>query len=96
MDFQQEVGKIKPMHGVGQPPIQGTDFSMFRYLNEAGIPFSRLHDVGGWFGGNLWADIPNIFRDFNADATKEENYDFVFSDMLITALIENGVEPFFA
>ena len=63
------MGKIKPMHGVGQPPIQGTDFSMFRYLNEAGIPFSRLHDVGGWFGGNLWVDIPNIFRDFNADAT---------------------------
>ena len=89
------TGKIKPMHGVGQPPFQGTDFSMISYLREAGIPFSRLHDVGGWFGGNLWADIPNIFRDFSADVNDPESYDFKFTDLLITALIENGVEPFF-
>lgn len=95
VDFHKTIGQIKPMHGVGQPPIIGTNFGMFRYLKEAGIPFSRLHDVGGWFGGNLWADVPNIFRDFSADATKEENYDFTFTDQLITALIENGVEPFF-
>ena len=89
------TGKIKPMHGVGQPPFQGTDFSMISYLREAGIPFSRLHDVGGGFGGSLWVDIPNIFRDFSADVNDPESYDFKFTDLLITALIENGVEPFF-
>ena len=76
IDFSKKLGKIKPMHGVGQPPMMGTDFSMFRYLEEAGIPFSRLHDVGGAYGEFRWVDIPNIFRDFNADPTKEENYDF--------------------
>lgn len=95
VDFSKILGTIKPMHGVGQPPIYGTDFFMFNYLKEAGIPFSRLHDVGGAYGGFRWVDIPNIFRDLNADPTKEENYDFVFTDLLITALIDNGVEPFF-
>lgn len=95
VDFGKVIGKIKPMHGVGQPPFIGTDFSAFSYLKEVGVPFSRLHDVGGAFGGNLWVDIPNLFRDFSLDPTKEENYDFTFTDMMITALIENGVEPFF-
>lgn len=95
IDFNKKFGKIKPMHGVGQPPFVGTDFSMISYLKDAGIPFSRLHDVGGAYGGFRWVDVPNIFRNFTADPTKEENYDFVFTDLLISALIENGVEPFF-
>ena len=49
-DFSQKTGKVKPMHGVGQPPFLGSDFSLFHYLTDAGIPYSRLHDVGGWLG----------------------------------------------
>ncbi len=93
IDFNNIIGKIKPMHGVGQPPILGTSFEMFRYLCDAGIPYSRLHDVGGPYGGFRWVDIPNIFRDFDADETKAESYDFAFTDRLITALIEAGIEP---
>lgn len=95
IDFTQTVGKIKPMHGVGQPPFQGSDFSMFHYLTEAGIPYSRLHDVGGPYGEFRWVDIPNIFRDFDKDPTDPASYDFTFTDMLVSALIESGVEPFF-
>lgn len=95
VDFRKVLGKIKPMHGVGQPPFEGIDFSMIAYLKNAGIPFSRLHDVGGWYGGNIWVDIPNLFRDFDADVNAPESYDFAFTDLLITALVENGVEPFF-
>ena len=95
IDFEKTVGKIKPMHGVGQPPLDGVDDGMFRYLKEAGIPYSRLHDVGGNFGGNVFVDIPNIFRDFNADEEKEGSYDFVFTDWLIEKLYENGCEPIF-
>lgn len=95
IDFDRTIGAIKPVHGVGQPPFQGTNFSMFRYLSEAGIPFSRLHDVGGPYGGFRWVDIPNIFRDFNADPDDVASYDFTFTDMLITALVKSGVEPFF-
>ena len=95
IDFNENVGTIKPMHGVGQPPFAGTNFKMFHYLTEAGIPYSRLHDVGGAYGGFRWVDIPNIFRDFDKDPTDPASYDFTFTDMLITALAESGVEPFF-
>ncbi|MBQ0110320.1 MAG: hypothetical protein KBS41_00115, partial [Oscillospiraceae bacterium] len=95
IDFEAKTGKIKAMHGIGQPPIIGIDTDCFKYLKEAHIPYSRLHDVGGWFGGNLFADIPNIFRDFNADPNDPGAYDFVFTDLLIKALVENGVEPYF-
>lgn len=95
IDFNNIVGRIKPMHGVGQPPFTGADFSMLRYLKDAGVPYSRLHDVGGAYGGNRWVDIPNLFRDFSADENDEASYDFTFTDLLITALVENGIEPFF-
>lgn len=95
LDFNKKLGKIKPMHGVGQPPFSGVDFSMFKYLKDAGIPYSRLHDVDGRFGGGLWVDIPNIFRDFDADPYDSASYDFAFTDLLIKALMENGCVPFF-
>ena len=95
VDFDKIKGKIKPMHGVGQPPMIRLDFSMFEYLKEAKIPYSRLHDVAGPYGGYRFVDIPNLFRDFDADPFDPESYDFAFTDLLITALIENGVEPFF-
>ena len=95
INFDEKIGAIKPMHGVGQPPFFGTNFSMFRYLKDAGIPYSRLHDVGGPYGGGRWVDIPNLFRDFEADPYDESSYDFTFTDLLISALMENGVEPFF-
>lgn len=98
VDFNEKIGKIKPLHGVGQPPFTAEvyecpDFSMISYLKEAGIPYSRLHDVGGAFGGNRFVDIPNVFRDFDADPYEPASYDFAFTDQLITALINNGVEP---
>lgn len=91
----QTIGKIKPMHGVGQPPFSGCDFSMFHWLTEAGIPYSRLHDVGGAYGEFRWVDIPNIFRDFDKDPYDAVSYDFVFTDRLITALVQSGTMPFF-
>lgn len=95
INFSKTIGKIKPMHAVGQPPFSGTSFDMFKYLTDAGIPYSRLHDVGGAYGGGRWVDIPNIFRDFDADETLPDSYDFAFTDLLINALVEAGVEPFF-
>ena len=95
IDFNNIIGKIKPMHGVGQPPFLGTSFGMFRYLTDAGIPYSRLHDVGGVYGGGRFVDIPNLFRDFDADPTDPESYDFTFTDMLVAALVEQEIEPFF-
>ena len=96
VDFSRETGPVKPVNGVGQPPILGSDgTNMFHYLGEAGIPYSRLHDVGGAFGGNVFVDIPNLFRDFDADETRPENYDFFYTDVLLKGLVANGVEPYF-
>ena len=92
------IGKIKPMHGVGQPPLGGLGkafFQHFHYLTECGAPFSRLHDVGGAYANSVFVDIPNIFRNFDADENDPASYDFAFTDALITALVEAGVEPYY-
>ena len=94
-DFNRITGKIKPMHGVGQPPAYNENMELLSYLKEAGIPYSRLHDVGGWYGNGIYVDIPNLFRNFNADENSPDSYDFVFTYMLIAELVKNGVEPYF-
>ena len=95
VDFQKILGPIKPMHAVGQPPFLGIDFAQIAYLKEANIPFSRLHDVGGAYGQFRYVDVPNLFRDFEADETDPASYDFAFTDLLITSLVQNGCAPIF-
>ena len=96
IDLNKQVKPMKPMHGGGQPPIGGKDLTeYFHYMTEAGIPFSRLHDVGGAFGGGKYVDIPNVFRNFEADETDPANYDFTFTDYLLKALVDAGVEPYY-
>lgn len=95
IDPARVCGNIKQMHGVGQPPLMWLDTSMFKYLTEANIPYSRLHDVAGWFGGNMFVDIPNVFRDFSADENDPESYDFTFTDILVNDLMKAGCEPIY-
>jgi len=97
VDASCALGPVKPVNGVGQPPMVGAlnNWSMMHYLKEAGIPYSRLHDVGGWLGGGLYVDIPNIFPDFDADENDPKNYRFAYTDSLLKALVDNGVEPFY-
>ena len=95
VDFSKNVKPMKPMHGGGQPPMVGASGQYFHYMTEAGIPYSRLHDVGGIFGGNRFVDVPNIFRDFDADENDPANYDFTFTDVLLEQLVAAGVEPYY-
>ena len=95
VNFDRVIGKIRPMHGVGQPPFVGMSEECFPYLTRARIPYSRLHDVGGAYGGGVYVDIPNLFRDFSADENDPASYDFAFTDWLIGALIRHGCEPIF-
>ena len=96
IDQSKIIKPMKAMHGGGQPPLGGKNMvGYFHYMTEAGIPFSRLHDVGGPFGGGRFVDIPNIFRNFDADENDPASYDFAFTDHLITSLIEAGVEPYY-
>lgn len=97
IDFARTDGAVKPVNGIGQPPMVGalSNWSMMHYLKEAGIPYARLHDVGGVMGAGLYVDIPNVFPDFAADENDPGNYRFAYTDDLLKALTENGVEPFF-
>ena len=95
VDFERVIGPVRELNGVGQPPLMGIDTEKFHYLTEANVPYSRLHDVGGWFGGNMFVDIPNIFRDFDADVNDPESYDFAFTDILIKGLVDSGCEPYY-
>ncbi len=93
VDFSKSVGKIKAMHAVGQPPFFGMDFSYCKYLKAANIPYSRLHDVGGAYGRSVFVDVPNIFRNFDADENNEASYDFAFTDVLLSELAKYEVKP---
>jgi len=97
VDWDVEKGPVKPVNAVGQPPMLGgpRNFSMMHYLKEAGVPYSRLHDVGGWLGQGLWVDIPNLFPNFDADESDPKNYTFDMTDALLKALVANGIEPYF-
>ena len=96
INLNNQVKKIKPMHAGGQPPVT-SDASdrYFHYLTEAGIPYSRLHDVNGAFGGYKYVDIPNIFRDFSADVEDPESYDFSVTDSYVEAAMLAGAKIIF-
>ncbi len=89
------IGKIKPMHAVNNGPLGGPGSGQWELMKEAGIPFARLHDTGGAYGGHVFVDIANVFRNFDADESNPDNYDFAFTDWLIKTLVDNGAEPFY-
>lgn len=99
VDANLVTGKIRPMHAVCNVPWMSCTEELKRnYLKdfqEAGIPFCRYHDMGGKYGGSVYVDIPNIFRNFEADENNPDNYDFVFTDFLVNRCVEYGVHPFY-
>lgn len=99
VNSDKQIKPIKPMHAMGQPPYGGGflkfDFSHIKHLQNAAVPYSRLHDVGGAFGANRFVDIPNIFRDFDADENDPASYDFAFTDALIAGMYQYHVKPIF-
>ncbi len=90
------LGPIRELHGVNCAPYnraagnnQTLIQNMFTY---AGIPRSRLHDCCGPWGGAYFVDIPNIFRDFDADENDPASYDFHYTDEYIGAIIRAGAQ----
>ena len=98
IDTSNTIGKIKPMNCTNIPPVSGLGKNIggqTHYLTEVGVSHTRLHDVGGVFGGGKYVDIPNIFRDFDADVDDPASYDFTFTDALFRVLAENNIEPYY-
>ncbi len=96
IDTSKQIKKMKPLHAGGQPPVlSNAKDTYFHYIAEAGIPYSRLHDVQGSFGGGKYVDIPIVFRDFNADVNDPASYDFTFTDLVIEQLFAVNAEPYY-
>ena len=98
VDYGRVTGKIKPMHAVNNVPCVPYDTNennLFVKMQEARIPYARLHDTGGRYGGTRYVDINNIFPNFDADADNPESYDFAFTDRLLEEIIKYGMKPFF-
>ena len=99
VNFDKETGKIKPLHSVGCAPyavnMGNNQLYIDKYFKEASIPYCRLHDCCGGWGGAHFVDIPNIFPDFDADENDPDNYDFHYSDEYIGAIQKAGTETYY-
>ena len=97
VNFENIIGKVKPMHATNNmvtlPRNSSNDWDGM--MQAAHIPYGRLHDTGGTFGGSRYVDIPNVFPDFDADENDPESYDFAFTDVLIERMVKSGVMPYY-
>ncbi|MBR2354396.1 MAG: hypothetical protein IKA76_07855 [Clostridia bacterium] len=96
IDFEKTVGMVKPMHAVNN--VQSLPYDFYGGLDrmsEAYIPYARLHDTGGPYGGGCYVDIANVFPNFDADETDPASYDFAFTDVLLSGMAEKGIKPFY-
>ncbi len=88
IDFDQTVGEIKPVHGVGRMPEYETGSEINRLFTEANMPYCRTHDIH-------CTDIHRIFPDFSKDVNDETSYNFTECDDVLAAIVDTGMEPFF-
>lgn len=93
VDFSKSAGAIKPLHGINNSPVRLNE--EMREMREAGIPYSRLHDSVGRYGGAHFVDISNVFPNFDADPSDPASYDFAFTDAYLRSLNRSGVKIFY-
>ncbi len=93
VDCGKSLGPIKPLHGINNSKL--THGELLPELRDAGIPYCRLHDAGGRYGGTYYVDIPNLFPDFAADPDNPASYEFAFTDAYFKGLTRSGVKIFY-
>ena len=93
IDFSRCEGPVKPLHGINNSPVKYS--GSLPELKDAGIPYVRLHDTGGPFGGTYLVDVPNVFPDFSADPSDPASYDFSYTDAYFKVLCASGLEIFY-
>lgn len=98
-DFSKTIGNFKDINSVNCAPyvVSSGDNQekIIQTFRELDVPYSRLHDCCGRYGGTYYVDIPNIFRDFNVDEYDENNYDFYYTDEYIKGIIESGASAYY-
>lgn len=99
VDFSKKIGAVKPLHGVCCAPYAVSmgkeQVCIDKYFTDAKIPYCRLHDCCGSWGGTHFVDIPNVFPDFDADENDPANYDFYYTDEYIGAIQKTGCEAYY-
>ncbi|MBQ8356642.1 MAG: hypothetical protein IJX39_02420 [Clostridia bacterium] len=105
VNFNEKVGKIKPMHAVNNGPVckvgeqfQGwNDSSNLGAYAAAGIPYARTHDAAFYdmYGGEHTVDVGAIFTDFDADPEDPASYDFVCTDNYMQMIEMAGTKVFY-
>jgi len=100
VDPAQELRPIKLMNAVNNGPSKSrtdqtkSNFDEYKALK---IPYARIHDAShcSSYGGHHAVDISAVFPDWNADETKEENYDFTLTDEYLDNMRKAGTEPYY-
>ena len=91
VDLEKKIGKIKPLHGVGNGPLHACGFwDWSDYYRELAIPFIRLSDQD--YPNSRVIDIPQIFPDAGADPEDPACYDFERTDVYIQAIVDAGAK----
>lgn len=93
IDFTKARGPMKPLHGVNNSPV--TYGEPLPELKAAGIPYCRLHDTAGAFGGTYFVDIPNLFPNADANPDDPASYEFAFTDAYLKGLTASGMKVFY-
>ena len=100
VDFTRGEGPVKPLDGLCNSPLpfvpwEDETLRDLTEIEQLGTPFVRLHDTGGSYGGNTLVDVPNIFRDMDADENDPKSYDFTFTDAYLGQLVKAGAMPYY-
>ncbi len=90
VDFSIPMGSVKPMHGMCNGPVSyGADIS--DEFKEIGVPFVRFDCTDTAISGYA-VDISRIYRNFDADPSDAENYDFDHTDRYVEAALMSGAQ----
>ena len=100
VNFDQENGKIKPLHAVNNGP-KGAKVNPqkgnFQAYEAARIPYARNHDASfnAGYGGEHTVDVHAIFPNFDADVNDPNSYDFVCTDKYTADIYSAGTKVFY-
>jgi len=95
VDFEKKCGKVKPVNSINGGPRQGgynLPFDLTEEFCEMATPFVRTATAKGDYGLNQFVNIHCIFPDFDADAELEESYNFLPTDLYISAIKNCGAD----
>jgi xylan 1,4-beta-xylosidase len=87
---EESAGPVKWLHGVNNGPVTfGGFMDVSEYYEEASIPSVRIHDPNWPHPREI--DVPQIFRNWDADPADPESYEFRTTDAYLESIRATGV-----